>query len=121
PLEFATKVTLDREECLKNLSKASVFSRSDSNTVKMSVSGDKVTYTAQSLGDGSFAGEQMLIDFSGEPLDISFNIKYLQDFMNTQVGETITFGFNGPASPAMVQDPGNVAQQYIAMPFKPKN
>ncbi|MBQ6436146.1 DNA polymerase III subunit beta [bacterium] len=121
PLDFSTEVSLNREEWLKNLSKASVFTKVDSNTVKMNIGDEVVEFSAVSLGDGSFQGQQEIAKKSGENLEISFNIKYLQDFLNTQECETIWLGCNGPLSPVMIKDPAQTEMIYIAMPFKPKN
>ena len=121
PLEFATEVTLSRELLARNLTKASVFTRADSNTVKLHLSETEVGFEAASLGDGSFQGQQEVIKMTGSSLDIAFNIKYLLDFLSTRGGETIWLGCNGPTSPAMLKDPGESDLIYIAMPFKPKN
>ena len=120
PLEFASEITLDRELLIKNLAKASVFTKADSNTVKLTIGEENLDFTANSLGEGSFTGCQELMKKTGESVEISFNIKYLLDFLNTCQGETVWAGFNGPLSPAAIKDPNDQSLQYIAMPFKPK-
>lgn len=121
PLEFSTEATLVREELMRNLTKASVFTRADSNTVKLHLNDAGAEFNAASLGDGSFNGSQEMVKFSGEELDIAFNIKYLQDFLSTCHGETVTLGCNGSIAPAMLKDPGVPEMTYVVMPFKPKN
>ncbi len=121
PLEFAHQATLDGELFLKNLTKAGVFSKTESNTVNLSFSSDKVLFSSQNSSDGSFLGEQELISFTGEPIDISFNIRYLQDFINSMAGEVLWFGCNDAVMPAAFRDLADNSLQYIVMPFKPKN
>ena len=65
--------------------------------------------------------EQELISFTGEPIDISFNIRYLQDFINSMTGEVLWFGCNDAVMPAAFRDLADNSLQYIVMPFKPKN
>ena len=120
PLEFTTEVVLEREELIRNLGKASVFTKADSNTVKITIGKDLVVYDAVSMGEGSFHGEQEVVKESGEGLEISFNIKYLLEFLATQESTTIWIGCNGPTSPAMIRDPKNTQLEYVVMPFKPK-
>ena len=50
--------------------------------MKMSISDSSVDFAATSLGDGSFQGQQEVVKKTGENLEISFNIKYLLDFLN---------------------------------------
>ena len=121
PLEFAVEAQVERSEMLKNLTKASVFTKVDSNTVKLHLGAEQLDYNAASLGDGSFQSSQELVKKQGDELEISFNIKYLQDFLNTGEGETVWLGCNTPTTPAMLRDPGAPERKYVVMPFKPKN
>ena len=61
-------------------------------------------FSSQNSSDGSFLGEQELISFTGEPIDISFNIRYLQDFINSMTGEVLWFGCNDAVMPAAFRD-----------------
>ncbi len=121
PLDFSTQITTDRENLVKNLTKASVFTRSGNNTVDLSINDQKLILSASTLNSGNFEGEQDLESHQGEDLKISFNIRYLLDFLNTCKGEVIWFGFNNPTSPAMIKDQTDEDLIYIAMPFKPKS
>ena len=121
PLDFAVQAQLERSEMLKNLAKASVFTKVDSNTVKLHLSAEQLEYNAVSLGDGSFQSSQELVKKDGDEIEIAFNIKYLQDFLNTCEGATVWLGCNTPTTPAMLRDPGAAERKYVVMPFKPKN
>ena len=120
PLEFATEVTLDREEMLHNLSKASVFAKTESNTVEMHFGPEQAEYIARSLGDGSFHGSQPVVKMTGEPLVIDCNIGYLTAFLNTRDGETVWLGCGGRLTPIMIRDPSVEGLYYVAMPFNSK-
>lgn len=120
PLEFKTTAEFDKQIFAKNLNKAAIFSRSQSNTVNLVFAKDKLLFSADNSHDGSFAGEQPLINFNGEEVEISFNIRYLQDFINTIDGEILSFSCNDKNTPAAFTDPNEKKITYIVMPFKPK-
>lgn len=120
PLEFSTNISLDRQDFIKNLNKASVFSRFSNNVVKLSIKDDNLNFLANSLGDGTFKSEEKLINKTGEDLEIAFNIRYLLDFLTLATSDTITIGLNGHDHPILIRDEDNPSWQYVAMPFKPK-
>lgn len=120
PLEFKTTAEFDKQIFAKNLNKAAIFSRSQSNTVNLTFSQEGLLFSADNSHEGSFAGEQPLISFTGEEIEISFNIRYLQDFINTIDGEIISFACNDKNTPAAFTDPNEKKITYIVMPFKPK-
>ncbi len=120
PLEFTTQATIDRETFTKNLAKAGVFTRTDSNSVKMHLEEAQISYTATSLGDGSFQGSQEVLKFTGAPLDIAFKINFLQEYLSTCSGETVELNCNGELSPMVIKDPDNSEMLCVIMPFRPK-
>ncbi len=120
PLEFATQITLDVHDFIKNLNKAAVFSRTSNNIVKLKISSTSVDFLANSLGDGSFESSQEVFNFQGDDLQIAFNIRYLLDFLNLAQGDTVALGLNGFDRPALLKIPDQETWQYVVMPFKPK-
>lgn len=120
PLEFTTQIELDRQDLIKNLNKASVFARTANNVVKLEIKKDRLLFTVNSLGEGSFESEQDLISIQGENLKIAFNIRYFLDFLNLSSDDLIKIGFNGADKPALIKTSQDANWQYIVMPFKPK-
>ncbi len=60
-----------------------------------------------------------LCDFSGEgEIEIGFNPKYLTDVLGTIKFEHIEFGFNNPASPALIKIPEHPKDSFVIMPVK---
>lgn len=120
PLEFATEVVLDRAELVKNLNKASVLARSVNNVVKLTVDKEKVDFFANSIGDSTWEGEQTVEKQQGEKITISFNIRYLLDFLAESTNDTVWIGFNNETTPAMMKNSQEDELKYIIMPFKSK-
>jgi DNA polymerase-3 subunit beta len=120
PLEFKTEITLDRLELLKNLAKAAVFTKVDNNIVKLAIVGDEMKFSAATLGEGNFRGQQDVLKKVGGDLEIAFNIRYLTDFLNTVGGEQVWVGLNESTTPVMMRDVEEGGRDYVTMPFKPK-
>ncbi len=120
PLDFDTEITLDRQDLVKNLNKAAIFARTSNNIVKFSLEDKIVHFSSSSLDSGSFSGEQEADSKKGPDLEISFNIRYLLDFLSTFNSSQVWFGFNQSSTPVMLKDLEDSSLQYIVMPFKPK-
>ncbi len=120
PLEFTTQIEIDRQDLIKNLNKASIFARTTNNVVKLEIKKDKLLFSANSLGEGSFESEQELISTQGENLKIAFNIRYFLDFLNLVTDDLVKIGFNSSDKPALIKTAQDTNWQYVVMPFKPK-
>lgn len=120
PLEFATQIEVDRQDLIKNLNKASIFARTTNNVVKLEIKKDKLSFSANSLGEGSFESEQELVLMKGENLKIAFNIRYFLDFLSLVTDDLVKIGLNSSDKPALISTSQDPNWQYVVMPFKPK-
>jgi DNA polymerase-3 subunit beta len=64
------------------------------------------------------AQEEIEVEYSGEPLDVGFNVSYLLDVLNNTSDETIEWGFNDANSSALLTIPGNDRFKYVVMPMR---
>ena len=64
------------------------------------------------------AVEELELDYSGEPFELSFNARYLLDITDQISGEMAELRFGGPNDPALVLDPQDADVQYILMPLR---
>jgi len=62
--------------------------------------------------------EDIEVEYSGEDLDIGFNVKYLIDFLNVIKTETVRFTFADSNSSARVEGVGEEGGIYVIMPMK---
>ena len=70
------------------------------NNVRLMIERGTLTLSAQADGAKSAAEEYVGIE-GGEPLDISFNIAYLTDYVNRADGNVLTISFNDKYSPSL--------------------
>ena len=56
--------------------------------------------------------------YSGEPLDIGFNVTYLLDVLSNVEGGEIQVSFGDSASSALIQFPAEKDFKYVVMPMR---
>lgn len=117
PKEFRTQVTVDREEILKAVKSAGIFARENNNIVKCLISGDQCLMRAT----GSQVGENeatLDAEVEGDEIQISFNYKYLLDFLNSVSAERIVMKFNEAVSPAVFTVEKDESLIHLIMPVR---
>ncbi len=64
------------------------------------------------------AQEELDIAYDKEPLDIGFNVQYLQDVLNNLDGETVQCSLGDPSSSLLITVPGEEHFRYVVMPMR---
>jgi DNA polymerase-3 subunit beta len=64
------------------------------------------------------AEEELPVGYSGEPLDIGFNITYLLDVLSNVEGDKVDFAFGDANSSALVTLPERDDYKYVVMPMR---
>lgn len=117
PAEFTTKILSDKEELMEILKLSSIFARESANVVKMAITDSSLSFNSESQTSG--AGEsKMEIKKEGENIEIAYNCKFLEDFLNSVKGENIEIDLNDPNSPGLFKDPSLPTLLHIIMPVK---
>lgn len=62
--------------------------------------------------------EDLEVDYTGDELEIGFNVKYLIDFLNAIQSETVKFTFSDSNSSAKVEGVGTDEGIYVIMPMR---
>lgn len=117
PKSSSVKVRVDKEELLRAVKLSSVFARDSANIVKIKIMKDSIKLSAESSQVGN---QETLIDakVEGEPIEISFNYKFLEDFLRAVVGEEVVMEFNNASSPGVFTDPKDPNFLHLIMPVK---
>jgi len=90
PSEFKWTFTIGRTEFIRAVQQAAVvLSAEKTPLVKLSVEEGRVQISAQDPDKGD-AHAELDIEYNGEPLDISFNNRYLQEALNVLPGKEVT-------------------------------
>ena len=64
------------------------------------------------------AQEEIETDYSGDAIDVGFNVGYLLDILNNSPSELVEWGFNDANSSALLTLPGNENFKYVVMPMR---
>ena len=81
---------------------------------------DSIKLSAESSQVGS---QETVIDakVEGEPIEILFNYKFLEDFLRVVTGEEVVMEFNNAGSPGVFTDPKDPNFLHLIMPVKIQN
>ncbi len=64
------------------------------------------------------AQEELDVDYRMDPLDISFNVQYLQDVLNNLDCERVQCSFGDASSSMLITIPGEAHFRYVVMPMR---
>lgn len=110
-------VDISKEDLSRGVKLASVFTKSESGIVKFTVKPEFLEISSE----GSDIGNQksdIEAKVSGGEIEIYFNFKFIQDFLNTVEGESVQIALTDPSAPAIFKDPGNIEFLHLIMPAK---
>jgi DNA polymerase-3 subunit beta len=117
PKEYKTQATTDRQGLLRAVRSASVFAREANNIVKLEIGDEKLVVKA--VGGQTGESESTVeAEIEGDSLQISFNYKYIVDFLNVQVGERTVLKLNEATTPAVFAMEKDESQIYLIMPVR---
>lgn len=117
PKSTITSIKLDREEFARTLKTVSVFARESANVLSLQVVNGIITMkaAASSIGDAQVKMEGIQ---EGEDNNISFNVKFIQDFLKVASGKNIVIKLNSSQEPAIFETDDDVDFTHVIMPVK---
>jgi DNA polymerase-3 subunit beta len=62
--------------------------------------------------------EEIKIDYQGDPLDVSFNARYLLDVLNIMDTDKITFALKEELSSGLIRPVDGDEHLYVIMPMR---
>ncbi|QQG47654.1 MAG: DNA polymerase III subunit beta [Candidatus Woesebacteria bacterium] len=117
PKSIATKVYVDRETFVRAIKLASAFARDSANIIKITVNENNVEISSQSAKSGE-QKTKMDARVEGVGLTISYNYRFLEEFLGICESEEVEIGLNDSASPGVFRDSKNPDFLHLIMPVK---
>ena len=118
PDKFKTHITLARDEFLNQIKTASLFS-GKVNEVKLSVNKEKqemeIFSKSPEVGENT---STLSAKVEGEPIEVSFNYKYLMDGILNIKSSEILFEISKEEGPCILRPVGDSSYIYVVMPIK---
>lgn len=117
PTNYQKHILLDRAMLLQTLQRAAILSNEKFRGVRWMLTGNSLRISCTN-NEQEEAQEEMEINYSGEPLDVGFNITYLLDVLNNVQGEKVDCAFGDANSSMLVTLPNKDGFQYVVMPMR---
>lgn len=118
PKKFKTTLVLKKEEFTNQIKAAALFS-GKINEVKLKVypKKKKIEILAQDPDVGE-SKSSLPVKVEGEPLEISYNHKFLLDGLSSIKSSEVEFKLSGEDGPSLLKPVGDSNYIYIVMPIK---
>ncbi len=117
PATLRNVVTVGRSALLQSMVRAAILTNEKFRGVRLMLGEGSLKIMAANA-DQEEAQEEIEVEYSGEPLDVGFNVAYLLDVLNNLSDESIEWSFNDASSSALVTVPGNDRFKYVVMPMR---
>ncbi len=119
PKSGKIRVNVDKEELLRATKVSGVFARDSANVLKFILEKDSFTVTAESSKSGT---QRMKLDSKitgvAGKLEIAFNYKFVEDFLQSIEGESVEIKLNDESSPGVFLDTSDQELLHLIMPVK---
>ena len=110
-------LTASRSELFEAIKRIRIMTNEKSNQVRLNISEDKMELSANHPSLGK-AKEILEINYSGKPLEIGFNAKYLVDVLSILDEGEVQLELTSEISPVVIKSPGFEDYLGIIMPLK---
>jgi DNA polymerase-3 subunit beta len=108
---------VDRVDFAAAVDRVSTVSSERGRAVKLALEEGALTLSVTNPDSGT-ATDELVVDFSDEPLEIGFNSKYLLDITGQLASENATFALADPGSPTLIHDGDASRTLYVLMPMR---
>lgn len=117
PTGYQHEVQLDKTNLLTCLQRVAIMTSDKFKGVRLTFEKGVLRIAANNAQQEE-AVEELDIDYTGETVDIGFNVSYLIDVLSNTSKEEIKIGFADANSSALITVPGEESFVYVVMPMR---
>ncbi len=117
PKESDKQVLAETNELHQTLSRASILSNEKYRGIRLKLSTGQLTATANNP-EQEQAEDVMAVEYTGEELEIGFNVNYLLDVLQVTDSERVEICLSDPNSSALIRPEGDSGCLYVIMPMR---
>lgn len=110
-------VKAERAALREALQRASILSNEKYRGVRLELSADSIVIQANNP-EQEEAVESLEVEYSGDAMEIGFNVNYLLDALGAIEGGTVELGVTDGNSSCLITAPGNTDTKYVVMPMR---
>jgi len=120
PANSTTKVNIDRDDLSRGVKLSSVFAREGANVIKLKVKENSIEIQSESEKAGKEVDE-IEAKVEGGTLDISYNYKFVEEFLGVTEGSDVEIKLTDGNSPAIFVDTKDKDFLHLIMPVRIQN
>lgn len=117
PTTHQKHITVERVVLLDALQRAAILANEKFRGVRWLLAADTLRVSCTN-SEQEEAQEELEVTYSGEPLDIGFNIAYLLDVLTSVHGNVVDCAFGDATSSMLITFPEREHFKYVVMPMR---
>lgn len=111
------QVLADREPLRQALTRTSILSNEKYRGIRLSLDESRLSIQAHNP-EQEEAEEELVVNYSGEPMEIGFNVTYLLDALSATPGNQVLLRLTDANSSCLIEDPSASQCKYVVMPMR---
>ena len=117
PSEPKNLLKADRNLFRQALQRTAILSNEKYRGVRLELSPNSVVLQANNP-EQEEAVETLEVEYSGDTMEIGFNVNYLLDALAAVDGEQVEFGVTDSNSSCLIREPGSDRTKFVVMPMR---
>jgi len=117
PKNCDKQLLVDKNSIRQCLVRTSILSNEKYRGIKLEISQDVLKASANNP-DQEEAEDEISISYSGDQIEMGFNVNYLIDAINALDSENIELNFTDSNGSSLIQSPGDDSCLYVVMPMR---
>ncbi len=117
PKDPSNVIQADRASLRAGLQRAAILSNEKYRGVRLALEENRVTMQANNP-EQEEAEEELEVAYTGDEMEIGFNVNYLLDALGAVDSEEVELGVSDPNSSCLIKAPGEQNSRFVVMPMR---
>lgn len=117
PKESTNELKANRGEFRSALQRTAILSNEKYRGIRLVIRDSGVLLQAHNP-EQEEAEEELEVEYSGEDIEIGFNVNYLLDALGAVEGDDVTLSVQDSNSSCLIRQPGNEDSTFVVMPMR---
>jgi len=117
PRESSNELKADKDVLRSALQRTAILSNEKYRGIRLIIRDSGVVLQAHNP-EQEKAEEEVEVEYSGDDIEIGFNVNYLLDAMGAVDGDDVTLSVVDSNSSCLIREPGNDDSKFVVMPMR---